>query len=332
MHLDAPALKRFTRLFVGLFLLSCNQNPFDVDVSKITLNQQVQRFEDDLFRPDDPKDLLEKYPSFFPDFTVNIINIGSPNTPTSNYHITAFVNDPLIKEVKQDVKKHYADFSAHEKALKDSFKRYHYHFPEKYIPSIITFVSGFNYAIAVDSNYLGIGLDMFLGANYEAYKKLGIPQYKANSMTQEHLVSSSMLGWITTEFELNDNQPDLLTEMVHQGKLLYLLSALLPDQQEHIGIAYTPAQLKWSEENAEQVWFHFIDHDLLFSKSSKDITKFMGEAPFIKGFPEGSPGRIGHWIGWQMVKAYSKKNPRMPLKELMSLDATTILNESKYKP
>ena len=59
----------------------------------------------------------------------------------------------------------------------------------------------------------------------------------------------------------------------------------------------------------------------------------MGESPFIQGFPEGSPGRIGHWIGWQIVKAYMNKNPTITVLQLMNNNnAQELLNKSKFKP
>ena len=152
-------------------------------------------------------------------------------------------------------------------------------------------------------------------------------------MNKEHLVSSAMLGWVSTEFELEEERADLLTEMIHQGKLLYLLDALLPLEEDEIKMNYTKDQLIWCDRNEKQVWFYFIDNDLLYSKETKEIIKFMGESPFIQGFPEGSPGRIGHWIGWQIVKAYMKKNKEVTLLELtQEKNAQKILELSKYKP
>ncbi len=76
-----------------------------------------------------------------------------------------------------------------------------------------------------------------------------------------------------------------------------------------------------------------IDNNLLYVKETPEIMKYMGESPFIQGFPEGSPGRVGHWVGWQIVKAYMEKNPSLTLTELMNeKDAQKILNDSKYKP
>ena len=76
-----------------------------------------------------------------------------------------------------------------------------------------------------------------------------------------------------------------------------------------------------------------MDNELLYTKENSEIIKFMGEAPFTQGFPEGSPGRIGHYLGWQIVKAYMEKNSEVTISELMQeKDFQKILTKSKYKP
>lgn len=322
-----------------IFFSSCGNDPLDVDVSAVEVDLDVKHFEKDLF---DYKtsitlkniDALKiKYDDFLERFTENIISIGSINDPAIAYLLNKFVNDSDIKNVKKDVDSLYLDFTDYQIQLEDGFKHYKYYFPKKKIPKIITYLSGLNYAVVIDSNYLGIGLDMFLGANYQSYKQLGLPQYKTNLMTNKHLVLGVMLGFLSTEFELKEQNSDILTEMVYQGKLLYLLDALFPKMNEELKIGYSEQQLEWCEDNEKDIWFHFIDKELLYNKETKEVVKYMGEAPFTQGFPEGSPGRVGHWVGWNIVKAYMKSNSTISVRELMmETSAQKILNQSKYKP
>ena len=44
-----------------------------------------------------------------------------------------------------------------------------------------------------------------------------------------------------------------------------------------------------------------------------------------------SPGRIGVWIGWQIVRSFMNNN-EVSLQQLMTLDAKEIFERSKYKP
>jgi len=332
-------LKHLITLVLLTILLSCGNNPLDIDVTTINVKLKVKRFDKDLFQyskgisPENVIDLSNKYGLFFQDFTESVINIGSIKNPSINHRLNAFTTDPYINEVKTDVINVYSDFSEFEKELNDAFKHYQHYFPKKNIPEIITYVSGFNYAITTDQSYLGIGLDMFLGKDYKAYAQLGLPKYKTAFMSKDGLVAGAMLGWVATEFQLKEKNADLLTEMIHQGKSLYLMDALMPNASNTLKINYNEAQLKWCENNAEPVWFYFIDNLLLYTKETKEIIKYMGESPFIQGFPEGSPGRIGHWIGWQIVKAYMQRNPATTVLQLMeNNNAQEILNKSKYKP
>jgi len=332
-------LKTLITLVLITTILSCGNNPLDIDVSKVDVKLSVKRFDQDLFQykngitPENVGELNDKYGLFFQDFTQSVINIGSIKHEDINKRLNAFTNDTYINEVKTDVANVYNDFSVYENELNDAFKHYNYYFPKKNIPEIITYVSGFNYAITTDKAYLGIGLDMFLGSDYKAYAQLGLPKYKTAFMSKKGLVAGALLGWVATEFELKEKNADLLTEMIHQGKTLYLMDALMPKAPNTIKINYNEKQLNWCKANAEPVWFYFIDNKLLYTKDTKEIIKYMGEAPFIQGFPEGSPGRIGHWVGWQIVKAYMKKNPNITIEQLMkNNNAQEILNKSKYKP
>jgi gliding motility-associated lipoprotein GldB len=339
MKANFSTLKSLITLLFFSALISCQENPLEIDVSAIDIELNVKRFEQDLFSypqgisTESVAELSSNYGLFFQDFTQSVINIGSPKNPQLFHQLNDFSKDPYIHEIKKDADVMYSNFSAYETEIKAAFKHYASYFPKKKIPQIITYISGFNYAITTDESYLGIGLDMFLGKDYPAYSQLGLPQYKTAFMCKEGLVAGAMLGWISTEFELKEKNADLLTEMIHQGKILYLLDALMPTAPHSLKISYTEEQLNWCENNEEPVWFYLIDNELLYTKETADLIKYMGEAPFIQGFPDGSPGRIGHWLGWQIVKAYMTKNPTITLEKLMLNDnAQQLLNASKYKP
>ena len=58
-------------------------------------------------------------------------------------------------------------------------------------------------------------------------------------------------------------------------------------------------------------------------------------APFSKFYLEidnESPGRIGQYIGWQIVRSFMENNPKVTVQQLIKMDAKTIFEQSKYKP
>jgi len=331
-------LRWFILFLIGIFI-SCDSNKHYVDLSGVELNITVDRFEADLFQINlesieaEINSLKEKYPNFFPLFTGNIINIGGVENPSLGIGIKGFVTDQSINEVTEKCNENFEDFSDIEHEIAEAFKHYKFYFWDKTIPRVITFISGFNYAIVAADSVLGIGLDMYLGANCKYYEMLGYPGYKSANMHKEAIVPDCMRGWLTTEYVLDESKKDLLSQMIYQGKILYLLDVLLPEVDDTLKIGYTQKQLVWCENNASKIWAFMVDNKMLYTTDHKEIIKFIGEGPFTTGFPKESPARTGWWLGWQIVRSYMDNNEDVTPEKLMTMnDAQSILTDSNYKP
>ena len=99
-------------------------------------------------------------------------------------------------------------------------------------------------------------------------------------------------------------------------------------------MGYTPEQIKWCQENESYMWRYFIEKEMLYSDDQKLITRFINPAPFSKFYLEivnESPGQVGAWIGWQMVRSYMKNN-EVPIADFLKTSAKEIFVKSKYKP
>ncbi len=323
------------------FIFSCGNNEKTheiIPVEGVQLSLEVKRFEQDLFARKEitagtMDSLRREYPDFFQAFIENIIHIGAIDEPVTGLYLQKFISDPNIDELYAFTEKKWNDFDRYAGELQNAFRQYHVLFPEKRIPRIITFISGFNYGIVVDSSYLALGLDMFLGSDVKYYPLLAIPKYKMQQMNKENLVPAALNGWLTTEFELTDPSADLLTKMVHQGKILYTLKSLLPDTPDSLIFAFTQKKLDWCIENETQLWYYLVDNELLYSKEEKQSLRFLGDAPFVSGLPKESPGRAGQWLGYKIVQKYMNKYPETTIPQLFAIqDGKQILIKSKYKP
>ncbi|MGL5111068.1 MAG: gliding motility lipoprotein GldB, partial [Flavobacterium sp.] len=127
---------------------------------------------------------------------------------------------------------------------------------------------------------------------------------------------------------------DFLSQMIFAGKELYVKELLLPNYTDASRIGYTDEQDKWCTENEGYIWRYFIEKEMLYSVDSKLAPRFIQPAPFSKFYLEidnDSPGQVGAWIGWQIVRSYMKNNP-IPVTELLSKNAKEVFEKSKYKP
>jgi len=322
-------------LFAGT---SCVTGPEDVDVSHTALELKIGRFEESLFGLEADSldqgiaELEAEYGEFFTFFTRGVINIGGRENPSFDNTLMGFVNDPYINEVRGDVAAMYADVTGLEEGLEDAFRRYMHYFPGKPVPEVVTYISGFNSSLMATDKMLGIGLDMYLGADCEYYQRLFLPQYKVENMKRELIVADCMRGWLTSDMELGNNST-MLRQMIYHGKVLYYLDLVAPFTEDQYKIGYTKEQLKWCHNNEAEMWAHLVDAEMLYSTDFTQVIKYIGEAPFTVGFPEGSPGRTGWWLGWQIVRAFMENNEEISLAELMQIeDEQQILSKSKYKP
>lgn len=334
------AKQLFFWALTALVFFSCKHNPLKVDISKIDHEVEVVRFDNRLFSMED-KDTLEVYtelsnehPGFFNLYTYRVIQVGGIGDEHFGKMMELFVNDTLIAEVKTKTDSVFSDYNKLEKRLKKAFKYYSYHFPDKELPTVYTYISGFNQSVVTAENIVGISLDKYLGRDCPYYRQLNTtPQYKIQNMHKGKILPDVAFAWAMTEFEAPDRATNLLGHMVQKGKLMYLVDAMLPEVHDSLKIGYTGQQLEWCEMNEPQMWTYLIEKKMLYSTKRMDIIRYINDAPSTSGFPIDSPGRAGVWIGWQIVRQYMEKHPEVTVAALMeNYEFQKILNQSGYNP
>jgi hypothetical protein len=90
--------------------------------------------------------------------------------------------------------------------------------------------------------------------------------------------------------------------------------------------------LNWCKQNEGLIWNFFLTTESLESIDPGTIQNYLGESPTTQGMPEASPGNIGQWVGWRIVKKFADQNPSLKSSELMTTPPRKILTEAKYKP
>lgn len=333
-----------TGLLLVCFLIlfaSCHHNPLDIDVSKVNVPPvKIERMERDMFTmpPDSinvyTQKMLKKYGIFYANFVTGFINDAGVIDSSYAASLKRFITDRDMRNTYDSCEKAYPDLSFLQNGLTDAFKHFKYYFPGMYLPRVVTVMSGYNYGLVYYDSTLAISLEMYLGAHYTYYTMLSFPHYKTMHMTKDYMVSDAVYGWLESIFKPNEDKNDLLAQIVHEGKVMYALDAMLPDVNDTIKMRYTKKQWAWCKENEFNMWAFIIRQKLLYSTDLSDIAKLTDDGPFTSYFNHDvSPSRTGYWLGWQIVKTYMENNPAVTLPQLMAeKSADKILSESGYKP
>ena len=310
--------------FVAIIItiVSCDKkSKVEEEVDAIPVNLKLERF-DKVFFETQAKDLnkiKKEFPFFFPPGNEDSVWINK-------------MQDPLWRELYTEVQKKYSNFEPIQNELETLFKHIKYYFPQTKTPKIITVISEMDYnnkIIYADSLVI-ISLELYLGKEHKFYQ---FPKY-----LKQNFEPNQILPDVVSSFSTNKIAPvidkNILSQMIYFGKQLYLKDVLLPNYSDADKMGYTLEQIKWCEENESYMWRYFIENEMLYSDDQKLNNRFINPSPFSKFYLEidnRSPGRVGAWIGWQIVRSYMKNN-EVNLSQLLITNAKEIFEKSKYKP
>ncbi len=293
-----------------------------VDTSHINIRLNLDRFDLDFYNTKEKRleDLKTTYPFLFP---IQIEDSVWINKRKNKDELELYSETQKVYNNLEDVK---AD-------LRSLFKHVRYYNKGFMSPKVITMLTNIdhdNRVIYADSLLL-ISLDAYLGAKHPFYNDY--PAYVKQNNTKDHLIVDVANSIIAKQMRPN-NKRTFVDKIIYEGKRMAVLDAYLPSVLDREKIGFQEEKYVWTLNNEEQIWRYFIEKDLLFSTDKNLDRRFIELAPFSKFYLEEdnqTPGRIGVWVGWQIVKAYMKNKP-VSLRELINTSEEKIFRESKYKP
>ncbi|APY10322.1 gliding motility lipoprotein GldB [Seonamhaeicola sp. S2-3] len=311
-------------LLLAVTVYSCKKNnQLEADIAQINIDVEVERF--DQFFAETNAETLPKLKKAYP-------FMFSKKYKDSFW--LAKINDTLQQMLSSEVNKTFSNFSDTEAEIESLFNHIKYYFEAFNPPRVITTTSDVDYRnrVIVTDTIAIIALDNYLGSNHEFYTN--IPKYIKSHFKKEQIVVDLATEYAKKYIHQAPNKT-LLDEMIYFGKQLYFKDVIIPFKTEAQRIGYTKDELNWANINESDIWRYFVERELLFSTDSKLPSRFINPAPFTKFYLEdidaNSPGRLGQYIGWKMVRAYMNQN-KVSLKKMLITSAEEIYNNTKYKP
>ena len=246
--------------------------------------------------------------------------------------LSKLVQDPYIDTLRQDVAKHYGDLERLRAEFRLAWKHMTYYYPDFQPPRIICTISGLYKDMYLSDSVCIIGLDYFIGPTAH-YPPSQLPQYLLKRYTPKHVVSTVMF-FLSNKYNAVDlSDQTLLAEIVAMGKTYLFTKKMLPCLPDSTVIGYSDTEWQDVAQHREIIWANFVQNQWLYETNPRVKTKFVGERPKVYEIGYKCPGRIGYWLGWQIVKAYASARPELSVQELMNeKSAQKILSISRYHP
>ncbi len=333
-------MNRWYVVLLMMICISCSNKPNVPDVSAIKAPISLQRFEQSFFTMDTVQmeeslqELTVEYHGFTQDFLFNILG-SSPAAITQD--IPVFIR--TYQSVAREIATNFSSLTKEVNEVQQGLQFVKHYFPDYRLPEkIITFIGPLNsYGSIITQDGLGIGLQLYMGSNHPLYlseegQQL-YPRYISRRFDRKYIAVNAIKNIIDDLYPpAYGNQP-LFAQMVEAGKRMYLLDHLMPYEADSIKTGYTQQQLAGCFKNEKNIWSFFIQNNLLFISDPEMIRDYMSEAPNTPTLGDASPGFIGQFVGWQIVKKWmSQQKAPGNMKMLMETPAKKIFEEAKYKP
>lgn len=325
-------------LLLALFLMGCDSNPLDVDVSNTEFKLDVFRYDTDMFNANSIADLnevntaqIKQGGELYEFYVMEMLSSGSPYHDSIANTLFLFTQDSIMRMVNDNVQNLFGDFKSEQAQMINMFKHLKYHIPHAMLPTnVITYNSTFANGVVSTPTQIGLGLEMYLGNDNEIIEQLPYPNYFKTKMERDYLIPDVAQSWIEANVLENNAGDEFLSNMIYNGKLLYLIDAMLPNMEDHLKIRYSKEQYDWAEMSEFNIWKHIVDQNWIYSTDKKLVIRYFKPGPTTVGL-EGSPSKIGQFLGWKIIKAYMEKNPEVTIQKLIAEKNHTKLLKA-YKP
>ncbi len=322
-----------------LMLSACGGDIRYPNVSHINSDVKVVPFYRDLFSISGDSahqqidELKSRYGDYLDLYSSQVIKVGSVNSDDYNDNLLQFVDYEPNKEVLAACDSMVNGYPDLKKDLDKAFRYFKYHFPEVPTPDVYLHISGFNQSIFIDSAFVSVSIEKYLGGDCRFYAWLETPAYLRGAMKPQKIVPDVVKAMFYAWLPDGSDSEALLNLMMYQGKVLYGIKSMMPGIPETLLFDFTEEQLKWCRKFEGQMWSYVIENKYLYGTNRLDAQKFIGEAPFTSFFGQESPGKALLYNAYNIVRDYMNQDESLTLNDLFqNSDAQQILLKSRYRP
>lgn len=329
--------KLLAPLLLSIIVWGCgkdeDQCAYQPDVSGIRIEFEFEQFEDSIAQFSSKSELIDflTREPLIRDYIFR--RTAYPDDSVFINQIYSRVTNPHFDTLIQETKKTFGDLSELKAHFHKAFTNMQYYYPEFEPPKVQTLVSGLDTDLFVSDSLIIVSLDFYLGKG--AKYRPNMYAYLLRQYEKENIVPSCMLIYgISNQYNKTDlSDKTVLADMIAYGKSYYFAKRVLPCTPDSVLTWYTQEEVEGARKNQDLIWARLIQDEVLYATSHMMKQKYLGERPKTLEVGDKCPGRIGQWVGWQIVNSYMDGHSPTTLPDLMNTaNAQKIFKESNYQP
>lgn len=257
---------------------------------------------------------------------------GYPEASESS--VGEYAMKPSIHSHVGAVEAEFADMEGESAALGRVFSSLERTFPKAEIPEVLTIISPFSQSVIVTDSMLYIGLNHYLGVDYEPYGYF--PEYMRHLKVRERIPVDVAEAIIRTSYPYapSSDYPRVIGRLAYEGAVAMAVMSVTGEDAMNV-LGYSPEQYMWLKDNERDVWDALISRQLLFSTDASVVRSLVDVGPHSSVISPDAPGRAGRYMGTSMMQQYVKNNPEVTLEQLLSpevYESDDLLTKAGYRP
>ena len=266
------------------------------------------------YATDGPEARLELAEEYAPEFTAFFQLMSEPFDSAS---LVAYSESRAVKVFQPDVDRMYPNVDALEQQIGGMVAAAQKNDVKLGVSTYCTVVWGFNQSIVKNDSIVFIALNQFLGSEYPGYSH--IDYYLRREKIPEMIPYKLAEALVAMEYPFDFiQQPTLLSRMLYEGAMVEAVMRIVPHASLGMALGYDDEQLELAEDNMQKIWNEMSVAKHVYSIDYSLIERLTSPAPSSPYLEGKAPGRIGRFIGYQIVKAYLKKHSDTTLTQLLS--------------
>jgi hypothetical protein len=318
-------------LLLVTFFYGCKSNPLDVELTNSNIAIQYINADNQLYghsMEDVQKNTKSLENQLGNLFIYELSQNIRQNLDDSAYRaIYNFYNTEYISDLEKEKSKLFQELPKHELKMNTAFKYLRYHFGDSLLPQNIFYLNKLFSQVSCSENSIAIGLENYISPAthvIESVPNSELYQWQRDRMNIEYLERDVLLSWIQVQL-FNKIDAKLAEHIIQAGKILYVLNATFPKEEDAYILRYAKDQYDWALKNESAVWNYLVEQQMLFKTDMRTRTNFLNEAPKTVGLSDDAPDRMGQFLGYRIVKGYMNKNKALSLPELLDVKYNIIL-------
>jgi hypothetical protein len=325
--------------FLSVIFSSCRDNPvqeecvYAPNTEGITIDLQFESLEDALPAVTTKQEVVD---FFSRNITMRDYFFNRQAYPNDSVFINELYNrfsNPHLDTLLMETKAVFGDGAQLKEELKVAFATIKSYYPDFQAPRVQTVITGLESDLFMSDSLIIIGLDYYLGKS--ARFRPNMYDYMLRRYEKNFIVPSIMLLYGIdgryNETDLSDRT--VLADMITYGKAYYFAKHMMPCVPDSVFIGYTAEEMAGARANQDMIWKKLVEDEAFYSTTQQMKQRYIAERPKTYEIGDQAPGRIGTWVGWQIVNKYAERNSDLTLPQLMKVkDAKEIFTESKYRP